>query len=239
MLFLHKPRFFLNDIQSFMNCIAERFNTFKNQLTPGVSLVAVSKTRTLEEIMQAYESGHRDFGENKVQDLLSRHENLPGDIRWHMIGHLQTNKVKYIISFIHLIHSVDSEKLLKVINKEAAKAGKITDCLLQIRIAREETKFGLQPQQARELAGSGLFEKYPHVRICGLMGMASFTEDTGQIAEEFSILEQEYRHYQGHYFKGRPEFEILSMGMSDDYLLALSHGSNMLRVGSALFGERS
>jgi hypothetical protein len=194
------------------------------------TLVAVSKTKPNDLIMEAYDAGQRDFGENKVQDLAAKAEALPKDIRWHMIGHLQRNKVKYIVPFVHLIHGIDSEKLLKEINKEAAKINKTVKGLLQIHIANEETKFGFSAEELKTLIDNDGLTKYPNVKIEGLMGMATFTENKEQVAEEFSGLKSLFDEYQ---------WDTLSMGMSGDYPIALHHGSNMIRVGTAIFGARN
>jgi pyridoxal phosphate enzyme (YggS family) len=200
-----------------------------NRLGAGVQLVAVSKTKTAAEITVLYEMGQRDFGENYVQELVDKHRELPGDIRWHFIGHLQTNKVKLIISFVHLIHGVDSLRLLKEIDKQAGVQGRVVDVLLQVHIAREETKFGLDAAEVGEVAGqaAGLV----NIRIRGLMGMASNTEDVLRVREEFRALKELLDRY----FPGG----ILSMGMSGDFAMAIEEGSNMVRIGSLLFGSRS
>ncbi|RMG77254.1 MAG: YggS family pyridoxal phosphate-dependent enzyme [Bacteroidetes bacterium] len=212
--------------------IREKYLKLKESLPENVTLVAVSKTKPVEDILQVYECGHRDFGENKVQEMVAKYEQLPKDIRWHMIGHLQTNKVKYIAPFVHLIHSVDSEKLLKEIDKRAKQNRRIIDVLLQIHIAQEETKFGLDFQEAGNILNNAAL--YSNVKISGLMGMATYTNDENQIANEFSSLHRFFKQMQTTY----PSLQILSMGMSNDYPIALKHGSNMIRVGSAIFGER-
>ncbi len=196
----------------------------------NITLVAVSKIRTEADIIQAYNCGQRDFGENYVQELVAKAESLPKDIRWHFIGHLQTNKVKYIAPFIHLVHGIDNEKLLSELNKQAAKLDKKINCLLQLHIAEEETKFGFSAEEVIALD----FSRYPFLNICGLMGMATFTDDKTQIQKEFLVLSELYKTLQ----KKHTAFTILSMGMSGDYDLAIREGSNMIRVGSLLFGER-
>ncbi len=196
----------------------------------NITLVAVSKIRTEADIMQAYNCGQVDFGENYVQELVAKAESLPKDIRWHFIGHLQTNKVKYIAPFIHLVHGIDNEKLLSELNKQAAKLDKKINCLLQIHIAEEETKFGFSAEEIIALD----FSHYPFLHICGLMGMATFTDDKTQIQKEFLVLSELYKTLQ----KKHTAFTTLSMGMSGDYDLAIREGSNMIRVGSLLFGER-
>lgn len=196
-----------------------------------VSLIAVSKTKPVGDIMEAYQEGQLDFGENYVQELVGKHEQLPGDIRWHFIGHLQSNKVKYIAPFIYLIHSVDSVKLLQEIEKQGAKLNKSIRCLLQVHIATEETKFGFDQQELEQIDPTA----FPHVEIKGLMGMASFTEDKEQVRKEFQQLHRLFKLYQN----SHPEATILSMGMSGDYAIAMEEGSNMIRVGSLIFGERN
>lgn len=200
-----------------------------------VVLVAVSKTKPNEDIMEAYRAGHRVFGENKVQEMVNKYEALPKDINWHMIGHLQRNKVKYMASFVSLIHGVDKMSTLVEINKQAKKNNRVIDCLLQARIAKEDTKFGLEFNEIEQILFSSELEALENVRIKGLMGMATFTDDEEQIASEFADLGE---FYQSLLTKGC-KLEVLSMGMSGDYKIALVHGSNMIRVGSAIFGERN
>ena len=200
------------------------------------TLVAVSKTKPPEDIRQLYELGQRDFGENYVQELVDKQSQLPPDIRWHFIGHLQSNKVKYIAAFVHLIHGVDSLKLLQEINKQAAKTGRVIDILIQVHIAEEETKFGMD-QSELETAMSEIMsnkERYSSVRVRGLMGMASFSEDRNKVRNEFQLLKSLFDQW-----KERAGFSILSMGMSADYQLAVEEGSTLIRVGSLLFGERA
>ncbi|CAN5130198.1 YggS family pyridoxal phosphate-dependent enzyme [soil metagenome] len=216
--------------------VAENISEFKKQLPSEVTLIAVSKTKPLEAIQEAYNAGQRDFGENRVQEIVPKQEALPKDIRWHLIGHLQTNKVKFIAPFVFMIHSVDSEKLLAEINKEAGKCNRIIPVLLQIYIANEETKFGFSIEEAESLLRSDIETNYPHVHISGFMGMATNTENQEQIRNEFSGLKK---------FRDRmqteityTEFNILSMGMSSDWKIAVKEGSTMIRVGSSLFGER-
>lgn len=204
----------------------------------GVRLVAVSKTKTVAEIMTLYQAGQRDFGENKVQELLQKKALLPDDICWHHIGHLQTNKVKYIAPFISLIQSVDSLRLLQEIDKQAALNGRIIDCLLQIHIAQEETKFGLTPAEAADLPANDAYRALQNVRIVGLMGMASFTENTGQIRNEFGQLRQLFDMLKNTCFAKKTYFKELSMGMSSDYAIAVEQGATIVRIGSLLFGER-
>lgn len=201
-----------------------------------VQLIAVSKTKPIEDILTLYNHGQRAFGENYVQELVEKVDHLPKDIDWHFIGHLQSNKVKYIASFVHLIHGVDSEKLLQEINKQAIKNNRIIDCLLQVHIATEETKFGFDAASISELIQSGRLANYPNIRIKGLMGMASFSEDMHLLTKEFTSLKQLFDQTAIHF---GDSFTILSMGMSSDYALAISLGSNMVRIGSLLFGTRN
>jgi pyridoxal phosphate enzyme (YggS family) len=209
--------------------IQHNITELKSSLPPEVSLVAVSKTKPLSDLMEAYHAGQRIFGENKIQEMVSKWEQLPKDIQWHMIGHVQTNKVKYMAPFVHTIHAVDRIKLLKEIQKQAEINDRSIACLIQIRIAEEDTKFGLEASELDALLEAASSCK--NVEIKGLMGMATFTSDTDQIRSEFQKLAQLYQKY--------AEFEVLSMGMSGDYPLALEAGSNMIRVGSKLFGERN
>jgi pyridoxal phosphate enzyme (YggS family) len=203
-----------------------------------VRLVAVSKNQPNEKILELYRLGQRDFGENKAQELFSKQAVLPTDIRWHFIGHLQTNKVKLVVPYVSLIHAVDSLRLLKEINKEAEKHNKVVDYLLQVYIAKEETKFGLDEQEVFELIGSPEFPDLKNVNIRGLMGMATFTENTNQVEGEFSYLRNLYQKLKEQYFKDKKDFSELSMGMSDDYRLAIQEGSTMVRIGTYIFGER-
>lgn len=203
------------------------------------TLVAVSKTKPEEDIKQAYDAGHLDFGENKAQELTAKYEVLPKDIRWHMIGHMQSNKVKYIAPFVHLIHSVDSAKLLKEVNKQGRKANRKIACLLQLHIAEEESKFGLSEEELFEILNGEALGNYEHVQINGLMGMATFTEDMGQVRKEFKTLKRIFDRVKNEIDRPNVEMEILSMGMSGDFEVAIEEGSNMIRVGSKIFGERN
>jgi len=218
--------------------LVENVKRLKAELPDHIKLIAVSKTKSVDDIKALYDSGHRMFGENKVQELTHKAGELPDDIEWHMIGHLQSNKVKYITPFVHLIHSVDSLKLLKVINKEARKNDRVIDCLLQVHIAEEETKFGFSSEEVEALLGSGKEDGLDHIRICGMMGMATFTRDEDQVRREFRFLKRLFDTTRETYFSDRPYFEWLSMGMSNDYRIAIEEGSNMLRIGSLIFGER-
>ncbi len=215
-----------------MSSIKENFLQLKHQIPEGVTLIAVSKTKSIEEILEAYNAGQRDFGENRVQELVPKYEALPKDIRWHLIGHLQSNKVKYIASFVHMIHSIDSEKLLAEVNKQAEKCNRVIPVLLQIFIAREETKFGFSFEEAEATLRNA--SAYPNTKIVGFMGMATNTEDMQQVAKEFSSLHE-------FFFKQRTEhreLSTLSTGMSSDWKLAVQNGSTMVRVGSSIFGTR-
>ena len=205
----------------------------------GVTLVAVSKTFPAEKIQLVYDAGCRDFGENRVQEMLQKYESLPKDIRWHLIGHLQTNKVKFIAPFVHLIHAVDSLKLLMEIDKQATNNGRILDCLLQFHIAEEETKFGLDEAEAIDILDSADYKALQSVRICGVMGMATFTEDTTQIRREFQHLHQIFDQLRTRYFAQQPSFNTISMGMSGDWEIAVEAGGTMVRIGSLIFGDRS
>ena len=219
--------------------IAENLITIKNKLEGEICLVAVSKTKPNSDILEAYETGHRIFGENKVQDLARKYEELPKDIEWHFIGHLQTNKIKYIAPFVGLIHGVDSLKLLKAIDKEGRKNGRNIRCLLQFHIAEEETKFGLDIAEAKELLVSDEYKKLEFVDVCGVMGMATYTEDETQIRKEFKQLNLIFHQLEDEFFGDQNSFSEISMGMSGDYLIAVEEGSTMVRVGSSIFGERN
>lgn len=210
----------------------------KEFYSKGITLVAVSKTKPMQDIKELYDLGHRDFGENYVQELAEKQPQLPADIRWHYIGHLQRNKVKYIASFVHLVHGVDSLRLLKEINKQAQKHGRVIDCLLQVHIAREETKFGLDGKELGEIMKQLVDEPLSHTRVTGLMGMASFTEDMDKVRNEFRCLKGLFDKQATSRIPG-PELQTLSMGMSADYKIAIEEGSTMVRIGSLIFGERT
>jgi len=219
--------------------IAEQYLHFKNEVeAQGAQLIAVSKTKPNEALMEAYNAGCRVFGENKVQEMQAKAESLPADIQWHLIGHLQSNKVKYMASFVHLIHAVDSLKLLEEINKQAAKVGRSINCLLQIHIAKEETKFGLDEVELFEILESETFASFANIKVVGLMGMATNTTDTALIESEFAGLKALFEHLKTEKAYPNTDWQELSMGMSGDYQLALKHGSTMVRIGSAIFGER-
>lgn len=214
--------------------LKQNYQDILSHLPQNVKLVAVSKTNPAEKIKEVYDLGQRAFGENKVQELLEKESVLPNDIEWHLIGHLQTNKVKYIAGFISMIESIDSEKLLKEVDKEALKNNRKINVLLQVKIAREETKFGLTVDEAKDIFNNYINGNYPNIEIKGLMGMASFVEDETQIREEFAILKNLFDE-----LSELKPLEILSMGMSGDFPLAIECGSNSVRVGSAIFGERN
>ena len=218
--------------------IAENLKKIQATIPSGVTLVAVSKTKPSSAILEAYNCGQRIFGENKVQELVDKAEELPKDIEWHMIGHLQSNKVKYIASFVFMIHAIDSLKLLKEVDKQAAKNGRTIDVLLQFFIANEETKFGMTWDEAFELLRSEEFQAMKNIRIRGVMGMASFTEDEQQIRKEFNTLKNYFREIKENFLSQAEFFDTISMGMSGDYILAIEEGSTMVRVGSSIFGSR-
>lgn len=218
--------------------IAENIINIISELNGKVKLVAVTKTQTTEIIFEAYQAGQRSFGENKVQELIEKHEKLPKDIMWHLLGHLQTNKVKYIASFISLIHSVDSLKLLQVIDAEARKAERVIPCLLEIKIAQEESKYGLTEVEVIKIVEDPDFLKLKNITIVGLMGMATFTDDKEQLHKEFKKLNTFFQTLKQEYFLNQPSFSELSMGMSGDYKIAIQEGSTMVRIGSLIFGDR-
>lgn len=218
--------------------IAANLRSLRSHIPASVKLIAVSKTKPESDILEAYNSGQRIFGENRVQELLRKKDLLPKDIEWHMIGHLQTNKVKMIVPFISMIHSVDSWKLLTTINQESIKINKITNCLLEIFIAGEETKSGFTPDELFEALESSGFNDLKNVRICGVMGMATFTDDKEKVRNEFRNLAGIYKILKNKYFRECEYFKEISMGMSGDYKIAVEEGSTMVRIGSLLFGER-
>lgn len=220
---------------SFDMTIRKNLDQITSSLPPHVTLVAVSKTKPLGDLMQAYKAGQRVFGENKVQEMVEKYHLMPDDVLWHMIGHLQRNKVKYMAGFVDLIHGVDSLKLLTEIDKQAQKHNRVIKCLLQIKIARETSKFGLSIQEAEALLSSETFQSLKNVRIVGLMGMASFTTDKLQISKEFKTLKSNFDQLK----QQRKNLKIMSMGMSGDYKLAIDCGSSMIRVGSLIFGARN
>jgi len=216
--------------------IVQNLEKVKQTLPENVTLVAVSKTKPVGDIMEAYSAGQRIFGENKIQELAAKFEEMPKDIEWHMIGHVQTNKIKYIAPFVHLIHGVDREKVLKEINKQGSKNNRVIRCLLQVHIAQEETKFGFAADELQALVAENLQEKYPHVKVVGLMGMASNTSNSTEVKKEFAQLKTTFNLLAKTL---GATFNILSMGMSGDYPLAVQEGSTMVRVGSLIFGARN
>ena len=218
--------------------IQEQLQQVQAEIPANVTLIAVSKTKPLADLQAAYDAGQRHFGENKVQEMVEKAQQLPTDIHWHLIGHLQTNKVKYMAGFVHLIHGVDSLKLLQEIDKQARKVKRVQDVLLQFHIAQEDTKFGLDLQEAQAILASDTFKQLKSVQICGVMGMASNTSDEKQVATEFRTLKQIFEQLSKDYFQGQPSFKEISMGMSGDYPLAIQNGSTMVRVGSKIFGGR-
>jgi PLP dependent protein len=229
-----------------MGVAIEAYKKIKEELQlKNAILVAVSKTKTADDIKQLYDRGQKDFGENYVQELVDKYEALPKDIKWHFIGHLQSNKVKYIAPFVSLIHGVDSFKLLKEINKQGEKVNRVIDCLLQIHIAQEETKFGLNEDELDDIFGSAELKDLNNIKVCGLMGMASFTDNEQTIRNEFRYLKTLFNSYQRLSIANLPagrqdcRLSILSMGMSADYKIAIEEGSNMVRIGSLIFGERN
>lgn len=219
--------------------IAEEINNITSELPIGVKLIAVSKFHPVEALMEAYGAGQRLFGENKVQEMTAKHEVMPKDIEWHFIGHLQTNKVKYIAPFVAMIHSIDSLHLLQEVNRQAEKAGRVIDCLLQIHIAHEETKFGMTIDECRAFLEAGEWKGLTHVRICGLMGMATNTDDMEQVEHEFATLKAFFDELKCKWLAGETAFKELSMGMTDDYPIAIRHGSTLIRIGTRIFGERN
>ena len=219
--------------------ISENLNRIKSSIPDHVTLVAVSKTKPVGDIMEAYNAGQRIFGENKIQEMVEKHEIMPKDIEWHMIGHVQRNKVKYMAPFVSLIHGVDNIKLLKEINKEAKKNDRIIDCLLQIKIASEDSKFGMTKEEAIEIIQSEIFSELQNICVTGVMGMATFTDDKKQVQKEFQTLKQIFDDLKQNYFSEDDSFKEISMGMSGDYPLAIETGSTMVRIGSLLFGGRN
>ncbi|MDL2320150.1 YggS family pyridoxal phosphate-dependent enzyme [Alistipes sp. OttesenSCG-928-B03] len=218
--------------------IKEQITSIRGELPDGVELVAVSKTHPAEAVVAAYNAGMRVFGENKAQEMRAKHEVLPEDIEWHMIGHMQTNKVKYIAPFVAMIQSVDSVRLLDVIDKEAAKNGRVIDVLMEVYIAQEESKSGWETEELLEYLRSGAHLAKPNIRIRGLMGMASFTDDEQQVRAEFTVLRELHDRVRGEFFADDPAFDTLSMGMTSDWRIAVECGSTMVRIGSAIFGAR-
>ena len=223
---------------SIMN-IADNLQQVLNELPEGVRLVTVSKFHPNEAIEEAYRSGQRVFGESKVQEMTAKYESLPKDIEWHFIGHLQTNKIKYIVPYVALIHGIDSYKLLVEVNKQAEKAGKVVNCLLQLHIAEEETKFGFSFEECRDMLAEGEWKTLSNIQLCGLMGMATNTDDNEQIEKEFCSLSSFFKEVKDSWFADTEAFRELSMGMSHDYHQAIAAGSTLIRVGSKIFGDRT
>ncbi len=216
----------------------EKYDEIRASLPAGVRLVAVSKFKPAEDISVLYQHGQRVFGENHAQEMKAKHEILPKDIEWHFIGHLQTNKVKYIAPYVSLIHSIDSLDLLKEVNKQAVKNNRVIPCLLQFHIADEETKFGFSLEECTAMLGSPDFQELKNVKIHGVMGMATFTDDQEQVRREFQHLHQIFQELKSIYFAQNPDFKEISMGMSEDYPIAVEEGSTLVRIGSAIFGPR-
>ena len=222
-----------------MSAIANEITKIKSSLPATTRLIAVSKTKPVEDLQQAYDAGQRVFGENKALEMRDKHEVLPNDIQWHFIGHLQTNKIKYIISYVSLIHSIDSCNLLNEVNIAAAKKDRLVDCLLQFHIAAEDTKYGLSFDEAQDLLNSPEYKAMNNIRIVGVMGMATFTNNQDQIRQEFRNLKSIFDRLKEQYFADSDSFKEISMGMSDDYPIAIEEGSTLIRVGSAIFGKRN
>jgi pyridoxal phosphate enzyme (YggS family) len=218
--------------------IQKKIQELKKLIPDNVSLVAVSKTKPVADLQEAYDGGQRIFGENKIQEMVDKFDVLPKDIQWHMIGHLQSNKVKYMAHFVALIHGVDKFKTLKEINKQAKKHDRVINCLLQAKIAKEETKFGLSFEEIEEILQSAEMTALENIKIVGFMGMASFTDNQAQLKDEFSSLKDFFEKHQTHTSIANCQLDILSMGMSGDYNLAIENGSTMIRVGSSIFGKR-
>lgn len=222
-----------------MSAIANEITKIKSSLPATTRLIAVSKTKPVEDLQQAYDAGQRVFGENKALEMRDKHEVLPNDIQWHFIGHLQTNKIKYIISYVSLIHSIDSCNLLNEVNIAAVKKDRVVDCLLQFHIADEDTKYGLSFDEAQVLLNSPEYKAMNNIRIVGVMGMATFTDNKDQIRQEFRNLKSIFDRLKEQYFADNDSFKEISMGMSDDYPIAIEEGSTLIRVGSAIFGKRN
>jgi pyridoxal phosphate enzyme (YggS family) len=219
--------------------IKENLNIVKASVPSNVTLIAVSKTKPVSDLQEAYDAGQRIFGENKALEMRDKHQVLPNDIQWHFIGHLQTNKIKYIAPFVTLIHAIDSLSLLEAVNKEAAKNNRVIDCLLQFHIAQEETKFGLDMEEAKSMLESESYKNLNNINICGVMGMATFTDNATQVRDEFKNLKNIFETLKENYFKENDSFKEISMGMSDDYPIAIEEGATMVRVGSKIFGARN
>lgn len=222
-----------------MTTVTQRLNEVLSTLpASGVELIAVSKFHPVEAIQEAYDAGHRSFGESRVQELQQKFELLPRDIKWHFIGHLQTNKVKYIVPYVAMIHSVDSTRILDEIERQAARIDRVIDCLLEVHVAQEESKFGFSMCECAQFLTAEVIENYPHIRFRGIMGMATNTDDDGQVADEFAQLKQLFDSLRAGVMSDCDYFDTLSMGMSHDYRLAIEQGSTMVRIGTTIFGER-
>ena len=219
--------------------IQKNLNIVRATVPSNVTLIAVSKTKPVSDLQEAYDAGQRIFGENKALEMRDKHQVLPEDIQWHFIGHLQTNKIKYIAPFVTLIHAIDSLSLLEAVNKEAVKNNRVIDCLLQFHIAQEDTKFGLDMEEAKALLESDSFKDLKNVNIVGVMGMATFTDDAAQVRNEFKNLKNIFDTLKENYFADKDSFKEISMGMSDDYPIAIEEGTTMVRVGSKIFGARN
>ena len=221
-----------------MTDIEKNIRSLRGAVPEPVRIVAVSKTMPVGDVMKAYNAGHRTFGENRIAELLQKKDQLPTDIEWHFIGHLQSKKAKLLVSRVKLIESVDSQKLLGIIDNESQKCGIISDCLLQFHVAKEETKYGFSLEEAESMINSGDFKNYSNIRICGIMGMATFTDDEEVVRGEFRLLKEIFIILKRKYFNENPSFSEISMGMSGDYKIALEEGSTIIRIGSLIFGER-
>ena len=221
-----------------MSVISDQIKIITETLPDGVELVAVSKFHPVEALKEAYDAGQRIFGESRVQEISQKRLLMPDDVQWHFIGHLQTNKVRQLVPYVSLIHSVDSIKLLESINAESARIGKVVDVLLQLHVAQEETKFGFTCEDCVDLVDKGVLDRLPNVRVCGVMGMATNTDDMGKVREEFKSIKNVFDTLKQRYFADKPYFKEISMGMSDDFHIAMEEGSTLVRIGTTIFGSR-
>lgn len=221
-----------------MSVISDQIKIITEALPDGVKLVAVSKFHPVEALKEAYDAGQRIFGESRVQEISQKRLLMPDDVQWHFIGHLQTNKVRQLVPYVSLIHSVDSIKLLESINAESARIGKVVDVLLQLHVAQEETKFGFTCEDCVDIVDKGVLDRLPNVRVCGVMGMATNTDDMGKVREEFKSIKNVFDTLKERYFADNPYFKEISMGMSDDYHIAMEEGSTLVRIGTTIFGSR-
>ncbi len=221
-----------------MSVISDQIKIITETLPDGVELVAVSKFHPVEALKEAYDAGQRIFGESRVQEISQKRLLMPDDVQWHFIGHLQTNKVRQLVPYVSLIHSVDSIKLLESINAESARIGKVVDVLLQLHVAQEETKFGFTCEDCVDMVDKGVLDRLPNVRVCGVMGMATNTDDMGKVREEFKSIKNVFDTLKQRYFADKPYFKEISMGMSDDYHIAMEEGSTLVRIGTTIFGSR-